>query len=103
MRRREFITLLGGASHAIFTRPGPKADILHDLNPSALAPLSGRHRLVRRSTRPGVRLERDVRQCVVVARIPDLAEMIYQQLAAAAALPRRSYRSALLPSMVHLH
>ena len=48
---------------------------------SRVAPLRGRHRLVRKSTRPRVRLERYVRQCVGVPRIADLAEMICQQSA----------------------
>jgi hypothetical protein len=48
----------------------PRAGILHDLNLSALTLARGLL-LVRKSTRPRVRLERDVQQCVAVPRIPD--------------------------------
>jgi hypothetical protein len=73
---------------------GTKAEIIHDLNSAASAPLGGRHRIVRKRAPPRVRLERYVWQYVSVP----LAEMIYQW--SAAARHRRSACASLLPRPV---
>jgi hypothetical protein len=69
----------------------PQADILHNLNLSALTSARGRHRPVRKSTRPRVRLEREFQQCAAVSQIADRVAIEIQELLAtwAVALPQR--------------